>query len=282
MRFVSFSAGEIDSWGLVTAEGIRSLGELERVGRHGLRETIRSQGLSKVLEEQSSAPLRQLTEVTLHTPIVDPEKVICVGLNYADHIAEMGRPTPEYPVIFTRFSDSFVAHGSPLTAPRNSSQFDYEGELAVVIGKTAHHVTAQSAMEHVFGYTILNDGSIRDYQRHTHQFAPGKNFPKSGSFGPEIVTSEEFGAITNQSIRTRVNGEVVQDSDLSQLVFGVAELIAYCSEWTILQPGDIIATGTPGGVGDSRDPKLWLFPGDVVEVEIEGIGTLLNQVADER
>jgi 2-keto-4-pentenoate hydratase/2-oxohepta-3-ene-1,7-dioic acid hydratase in catechol pathway len=213
--------------------------------------------------------------------VPDAQKIICVGLNYADHIAEMKRATPEKPVIFTRFADSLVGHGEALVAPRNSTSFDYEGEFAVVIGREARHVDESDALDHVLGYTIMNDGSLRDYQRHTSQFTPGKNFPRSGSLGPAIVTADEFGAVGSQRIQTRVNGQLVQDSTLDQLVFDVAQLVAYCSEWTALQPGDIIATGTPGGVGDGRDPALWLSPGDVVEIAIDGLGALTTSVIEE-
>lgn len=281
MKFVSFKTGASISWGIIDNDQISDLGALP-----GIKGNTLGQALRKGLVDDAIANLKYATkvaksDVVLLAPIIDAKKILCIGLNYADHIAEMNRPTPEYPVVFTRYNDSVVGHGTPLVAPRNSTQFDYEGELAVVIGKTARHVSAEAAMDHVFGYSVFNDGSIRDYQRHTHQFTPGKNFPNSGSFGPHIVTADEAGNIPSKKITTKVNDVLVQDSTLDQLVFDVAQLISYCSEWTTLQPGDVIVTGTPGGVGDSRDPKLWLFPGDVVEVEVEGIGRLVNQVTEE-
>lgn len=281
MKFVSFKHGGAASWGTVEDDKVLDLGSLPIAKGTTLAQALRTGLKDAAVSKKEAAPTLSIKDVVLLAPITDAGKVICVGLNYADHIAEMNRPTPEFPVIFTRYNDSIVGHGTPLVAPRNSTQFDYEGELALVIGKVARHVSPANALSHVFGYSVFNDGSIRDYQRHTHQFAPGKNFPKSGSFGPYIVSADEVGAITNQTITTKVNDVLVQQSTLDQLVFDVPQLISYCSEWTTLEPGDVIVTGTPGGVGDSRDPKLWLFPGDVVEVEVQGIGRLVNQVTEE-
>lgn len=279
MRLVSFTTADGPSWGTMDDGDIIAYGTSALAAGRSLRAVLRDGDIADVLA--GDAPRISRDDVRVLPPITDPEKVICVGLNYADHIREMNRPWPEKPVIFTRFADSLVGDGAALVAPRNSTSFDYEGEFVIVIGHEARHVDAADALEHVFGYTIMNDGSLRDYQRHTHQFTPGKNFPASGSVGPAIVTADEFGAVGSQAIRTRVNGEQVQASTLDQLVFSVADLIAYCSEWTTLRPGDLIATGTPGGVGDGRSPALWLFPGDVVEIDVDGIGTLTNPVVEE-
>lgn len=281
MKYVSFKNGQDVSWGVIEGDQISDLGSLPGIKGKSLGQTLRDGQLDDALANIKYANKISKSDVILLPPITDANKILCVGLNYADHIAEMNRPTPEFPVIFTRYNDTVVGHGTPLVAPRNSTQFDYEGELAVVIGKAARHVPVDAAMEHVFGYSVFNDGSIRDYQRHTHQFTPGKNFPHSGSFGPYIVSADEAGDVSKKKITTKVNDVLVQDSSLDQLVFNVAQLISYCSEWTTLNPGDVVVTGTPGGVGDSRDPKLWLFPGDVVEVEVEGIGRLVNQVTEE-
>ena len=281
MKYVTFKSGASVSWGILQDDLISDLGSLPSIQGLTLGQALRKGLVNEAVANSKKANKIAKNDVVLLAPIIDAKKILCIGLNYADHIAEMNRPTPEYPVVFTRYNDSVVGHGTPIVAPRNSTQFDYEGELAVVIGKTARHVSADAAIDHVFGYSVFNDGSIRDYQRHTHQFTPGKNFPNSGSFGPYIVTADEAGNIPSKKITTKVNDVLVQDSTLDQLVFDVAQLIAYCSEWTTLQPGDVIVTGTPGGVGDSRDPKLWLFPGDVVEVEVEGIGRLVNQVSEE-
>ncbi|MCK3769496.1 fumarylacetoacetate hydrolase family protein [Microbacterium aerolatum] len=281
MKLVSFAhAGQV-SWGDLDDRGIRDLGALDAASARSLSTVLRDGDLQAVIDLVANADMLSRSEVQLLPPIPDAQKIICVGLNYADHIKEMNRPWPQNPVIFTRFSDSLVGEGEALVAPRNSTSFDFEGEFAVVIGREARHVDASEALDYVLGYTIMNDGSLRDYQRHTSQFTPGKNFPRSGSLGPAIVTAGEFGAVGAQKIQTRVNGALVQDSTLDQLVFGVADLIAYCSEWTTLRPGDIIATGTPGGVGDGRDPALWLAPGDVLEVSVEGLGTLTTPVTAE-
>ena len=208
-------------------------------------------------------------------------KIFCVGVNYLPHIKEMGRERPPFPVLFVRFADSIVGHEQPLIRPRASVQFDYEGELAVVIGKTARHVPRARAYEYVAGYSCFNDGSVRDFQRHTIQWTPGKNFHRSGSFGPWLVTSDEQPDPARMQLTTRLNGEVVQNESVGELCFDVPQLIEYCSTWTQLAPGDVIVTGTPGGVGAGRTPPLWMKAGDSVEVDISGIGVLRNDVVDE-
>jgi 2-keto-4-pentenoate hydratase/2-oxohepta-3-ene-1,7-dioic acid hydratase in catechol pathway len=204
-----------------------------------------------------------------------------VGINYLEHIHEMGREKPDYPTLFTRFPDTLVGHGEDIVRPRVSTQFDYEGELAIVIGRPARYVTAARALDHVAGYTCFLDGSVRDWQRHTTQFTPGKNFPATGGCGPWLVTSDEIPDPAALRLTTRVNGEVLQQAPVSDLCFGVPRIIEYCSSFSTLHPGDIIATGTPSGVGFARTPPRWLKPGDSVEVEISGIGILRHQVVDE-
>jgi 2-keto-4-pentenoate hydratase/2-oxohepta-3-ene-1,7-dioic acid hydratase in catechol pathway len=197
------------------------------------------------------------------------------------HIKEMGRERPEYPVIFVRFASSLVGHGEPMVKPRASEQYDFEGELAVIIGKRARHVPRERAYELVAGYSCFNDGSVRDYQRHGPQWTPGKNFQASGALGPWLVTAEELPDPGRARLRTLLNGEVVQDASVAELCFDIPALIEYCSTWTELLPGDVIATGTPGGVGAGRKPPLWMKAGDTVAVEISGIGTLRNPIRDE-
>ncbi len=194
---------------------------------------------------------------------------------------EMGRERPEYPVVFVRFADSIVGHGQPMIRPSDSVQFDYEGELAVVIGRRARRVSRAAALDYVAGYACFNDGSVRDYQRHSQQFTPGKNFHASGSFGPWLVTADEVPDPRKLRLSTRLNGEVVQDESVGELCFDVAQLIEYCSKWAELDPGDVIVTGTPGGVGAGRKPPLWMKAGDTVEVEISKLGVLRNPIADE-
>ena len=222
-----------------------------------------------------------LDDVRLLPPVVNPGKVFCIGVNYRKHVLEMGRDLPTHPWVFTRSADSFVGHGSSMVRPAVSDEFDFEGELALVIGKTAHRVDASVALEHVAGYCCLNDGSVRDFQRHSGQFTPGKNFWRSGAMGPWLVTADEVGDPAALDLETRLNGEVMQSAPTSDLIFDIPMLIEYCSTFARLEPGDVIATGTPGGVGAARKPPVWLAPGDTVEVSIPGIGTLTNTVKDE-
>jgi 2-keto-4-pentenoate hydratase/2-oxohepta-3-ene-1,7-dioic acid hydratase in catechol pathway len=220
-------------------------------------------------------------EVVLLPPIPDPGKIMCIGLNYASHLSEMGNQRPEHPTVFTRWTDTLVAHEAPLVRPNNSTRLDYEGELAVVIGKTARHVGREQAMDHVAGFAPFNDASVRDWQRHTSQFTPGKNFPATGGFGPALVTPDEIDDLAAQRVQTRLNGQLMQDQPISDMLWPVAELIEYLSSFTVLRPGDVIVTGTPGGVGDARTPPVYLQPGDILEVSIGAIGTLRNAVAAE-
>jgi 2-keto-4-pentenoate hydratase/2-oxohepta-3-ene-1,7-dioic acid hydratase in catechol pathway len=229
----------------------------------------------------SEKPDFQLDEVEFLPPVADACKLLCIGINYVPHMKEMGRERPEYPVVFVRFADSIVGHGQPMIRPSDSVQFDYEGELAVVIGRRARRVTRAAALDYVAGYACFNDGSVRDYQRHSQQFTPGKNFHASGSFGPWLVTADEVPDPRKLRLTTRLNGEVVQDESVGELCFDVAQLIEYCSKWAELTPGDVIVTGTPGGVGAGRKPPLWMKAGDTVEVEISKLGVLRNPIADE-
>ena len=222
-----------------------------------------------------------LDELELLPVIPNPGKVLCIGLNYETHRQETGRAEAEHPAVFTRFADTLVAHGAPIVRPRVSSQLDYEGELAVVIGRGGRAIPRERAMEHVAGYACFNDASVRDWQRHNIQFTPGKNFPGTGGFGPWLVTPDEAGDLGAQHVVTRLNGAVVQDQPISQMIWPVAELIAYVSAFTPLSAGDVIATGTPGGVGSKRTPPLWMRPGDRVEVEIGAVGLLANPIVDE-
>ncbi len=214
-------------------------------------------------------------------PVPNPGKILCVGVNYRPHVEEMGREIPDHPVVFVRFADSLVGHAEPILMPRVSAQYDFEGELAVVIGREARYVDAAEALDHVAGYMPFLDGSVRDWQRHTMQFTPGKNFPASGAAGPALVSPDEAGAPDTFELATRVSGETMQQGRVADLIFDVPALIAYCSSFTCLKPGDVIATGTPGGVGAARRPPRWLAPGDVVEVDLGPLGCLVNTVVPE-
>lgn len=223
----------------------------------------------------------RVEEVAFLPVIPDPDKILCIGINYASHVKETGRETPERPMIFTRFANSQVGHKGAMVRPRVSERFDFEGELAVVIGRSGRYIEADDALDHVAGYSCYNDGSIRDWQRHSTQFTPGKNFPATGAFGPWMVTPDEVGDIRTLSLTTTLNGQVMQQATLDDLIFDVPTLIAYCSQFTMLETGDVIITGTTGGVGAFREPPVWLKPGDEVSVSIDRIGRLTNGVISE-
>ncbi len=221
-------------------------------------------------------------DVRLMAPIPRPPKILCIGLNYRSHAEETDMAIPDYPIVFTRYPISMVGHEQPLIRPVASDQLDFEAELVAVIGKAGRHIVKERALDHVVGYSIFNEGSIRDYQFKSSQWAMGKNFDRSGSFGPDIVTSDQLppgGA--GLRIECRLNGRSVQESNIDDLIFDVATLVTVLSEVMTLEPGDIIVTGTPPGVGFVRTPPLFMKPGDICEVEIEGIGILRNPVADE-
>jgi 2-keto-4-pentenoate hydratase/2-oxohepta-3-ene-1,7-dioic acid hydratase in catechol pathway len=247
-----------------------------------LRAALRAGGLDALADAaRSEAPSLKLSEVELLPPIPYPEKIICVGLNYRTHIEEGGRDTPTHPMLFARFPDSLVGHGQKMVRPKASQNYDFEGELAVIIGKLAHHVPRERAFDYIAGYSCFNDGSLRDFQRHTSQFLPGKTFWRSGSFGPYLVTKDEVPDVRALTLTTRLNGEVMQHAPVSDLLFDVPHLISFISQIAPLRPGDVIMTGTTGGVGGARKPPVWMKPGDKIEVEISSVGTLANDIVDE-
>jgi 2-keto-4-pentenoate hydratase/2-oxohepta-3-ene-1,7-dioic acid hydratase in catechol pathway len=237
--------------------------------------------LAAALPGAPAGARRTLSSVELLPPVPQPGKILCLGLNYAAHAAEGGNQVPEHPTVFVRVTTSLVAPGAPVIRPRVSEQLDYEVELVVVIGRRCHDVAEKDALSHVFGYTIMNDVSVRDYQRRTSQWTLGKNFDGSGPMGPAIVTADELPAgARGLGIRTRLNGELLQNGNTEDLVFPVSRIVSLLSEVMTLLPGDVIATGTPSGVGHARRPQLWMKPGDVVACEIDGIGTLSNPIVD--
>lgn len=281
MKLSSYTVRGAPEWGVLRTSSIFRVSH-----HHGLSTTLRefliSNPVSEIERLAKGSPTVGVEDVEFLPPLPDATKIICVGLNYRDHIEEMGRALPEKPVIFVRFADTLVGHNQPLELPAASQEFDYEGELAVVIGSNLRAAGIAEAQAGILGYSVFNDGTIRDYQRHTHQFTPGKNFPRSGSMGPAIVTADEVPNIGALTITTNADGTIRQKSSLDQLVFDIPSLVSYVSEWTTLQPGDIIATGTPGGVGDSMTPPVWLAAGSHVTVTIEGVGKLSNTVIDEK
>lgn len=276
MRLASFTVAGRDSFGIVEKTGIRDIGAVAGTIWPTLCALLADNGIAKAAA--MNAPLVAMSEISFLPVIPEAQKIFCVGINYASHIAETGRDTPEKPMLFLRFADSQVGHDQAMIRPHESDKFDFEGELAVVIGREGRRIAASDALDHVAGYTCYNDGSVRDWQRHTSQFTAGKNFPGTGACGPWLVTTDTIPDPAKLNLETRLNGEVMQAAPISDLVFNVPALIAYCSTFTVLRPGDIIITGTTGGVGLFRDPPVWMKPGDTVEVEIDGIGTLSNQV----
>jgi len=279
VKIASFIAGNRRSWGVVEDGGVIDLGARAGTDYPSASEALAVETVMDIA--MAAAGLRPdlaLEEIELLPPAPRPGKIICVGLNYRSHLEEMNRPRAAHPTVFPRFADTLVGAGKPLLRPAESVQFDFEGELAAVIGSPAWHVDARQAEEHIAGYTVFNDASVRDFQHHTSQFTPGKNFPGTGACGPWLVTRDEFGPLPGHRITTRLGGEVVQQADLADMLFSVPELVAYVSSWTELRPGDLLVTGTPGGVGAGRTPPLWMRPSDHCEVEIEGIGVLANPV----
>jgi len=280
MKLVAYQYEGKAGYGVLSGDRIAAPGKdfLERYP--DIRSVLDGAALSKLQEVLAGAPATlALADVALLPPLANPRKIFCVGLNYKSHVAETKRPDAEHPAIFVRFADSLIADGAPLRYPSGKSEkFDFEGELAVVIGKGGDDITEADAMAHIAGYACFNDATVRDWQRHTHQWAPGKNFPGTGAFGPALVTADEIADITQSLLTTRLNGTVMQQAPLSDLIFTLPVIISYLSKFTRLSPGDVIATGTPGGVGDRREPPLYMKPGDTVEVEISGIGLLKNTV----
>lgn len=257
----------------------RHLGDKYPHLRDLLSDAGRKEAAEVVQREANNAiPMAGLT---LLPPVHNPAKIICVGLNYKTHIEEANQKTPEHPMIFFRMASSLVAHGAPIIRPLASERLDFEGELAVVIGEGGRRIPRSRGYEHVAGYTCFNDGSIRDWQRHSTQWGPGKNFPSTGGCGPWVVTRDEIEDIGSCELVTRLNDQEMQRAFINDLLFDVPALIEYCSSFTRLETGDIIVTGTTGGVGGARQPPVWMRPGDRIEVSISGIGTLLNPVVAE-
>jgi len=284
MRFISFVHNGAIGLAIRSGDG-RYLG-LTRAdpGYPGDLDTLVSGGPSALVQaserlQQTGQPL-DLTECALLPPVTRPAKIICVGLNYVEHSQEAGYEVPSYPTLFARFRSSLTAHGAAIRLPIESNQLDYEGELAVIIGRGGRRIARSDALGHVAGYTAFNDATLRDYQFKTPQWTVGKNFDETGALGPELVTVDELppGA-AGLRLQTRLNGAVVQDANTNDMIFDIATLIATISEVMTLEPGDVIATGTPSGIGMARSPQLWMREGDVCEIEIEGIGVLRNTVA---
>jgi 2-keto-4-pentenoate hydratase/2-oxohepta-3-ene-1,7-dioic acid hydratase in catechol pathway len=279
MKFVSFRLEGREQSGVLEDGTVTPLFD-PKLGKYLSLRTAIEEGLSigNVHNIADANRSIALDEVELLAPITNPGKIICVGTNYESHRIETVREKTAKPPIFVRFAESLVSDGEPLLCPAESRMFDFEGEIAIVIGSTARRVTSASALDHVFGYSCFNDASVRDWQRHTHQWTPGKNFDATAGFGPWLVTRDEVGPPDDLHLTTRLNGQVVQDAFGHQMIFSIAEIVEYVSTFTTLRPGDVIATGTPGGVGALRDPPLFMKSGDRVEVEVSRVGLLSNPV----
>jgi 2-keto-4-pentenoate hydratase/2-oxohepta-3-ene-1,7-dioic acid hydratase in catechol pathway len=279
MKLLSFVAGGKDYFGAVSGDGVVTLND--KIGQPDLRSALAAGAMGAMQEAaKSGKPDHALGNIKFLPVIPNPPKILCAGINYRSHAAETGRELPKQPSMFIRFTDTLVGHGGELTRPNVSDNFDFEGELAVVIGKAARHIKPEQALDHVAGYTCFVDGSVRDYQKFS--VTSGKNFPGSGPLGPWLVTTDEIPDPSRLTLTTRLNGTQVQHSPTSLLIYSIPHIIAFCSDFTELSPGDVIATGTPEGVGHGRKPPLWMKAGDTLEVEITGIGILRAHVADER
>lgn len=286
MKYVTFERDGAAAVGVVTAERVIALADLVPEAPADMIGVIRAgDGLRDAIQAaltQTSLQAIPLASLPLLAPIPQPGKFICMGLNYVEHIREGGkhdRPIPDYPTLFLRVQSSLIGPADSIRLPRSSSMLDYEAEILVVIGRKAHDVPVEEALDCVFGYSAFNDGSLRDFQRQTGQWTAGKNFDATGPFGPVIVTADELppGA-RDLAVRSRLNGQIMQDGNSSDMIFPVAEIISYVSKVMTLEPGDLIATGTPSGVGAARTPPVFMRDGDVIEVEIEGIPALRNRV----
>jgi len=279
MSLITFKAGSHTSYGIAREDGVFDLGARIGAVLPDLKSFIAAKGLGIVKEIPKASVTDYATGQFTFLPVIpNPAKILCVGVNYDEHRRETGRSESAYPTIFTRFADTLIGHQASIILPPNSTALDYEGELAVVIGKSGFRLSEDEASNIIGGYTVFNDATVRDWQRHTTQFTPGKNFPGTGSIGPALILPGEVGSLPEKSIQTRLNGVTVQSAKLGDMIFSIPKIISYLSQFTRLSPGDIIATGTPGGVGFKREPPLFLKAGDKVEITVEGIGTLVNDV----
>lgn len=282
MKLASYRASGVAGYGIVTAQGVVDLTRRLGTKYPDLRALLAAGALPEAQQASAGAvPDYQITDLHLLPVIPNPDKIICVGLNYEEHRVESGRDKTDNPVLFVRFGNSQIGANQPMLRPRESTHFDYEAEIAVIIGKGGRRISEQDSWSHIAGYSCYNDGSIRDWQRHTSQFTAGKNFPGTGAFGPWMVTADEIPPDTVMTLTGRLNGQEVQRATSEQMIFKIPALIRYISVFTELFPGDVIVSGTPGGVGAKRTPPLWMKPGDTVEIEIDKVGVLRNTIAED-
>jgi 2-keto-4-pentenoate hydratase/2-oxohepta-3-ene-1,7-dioic acid hydratase in catechol pathway len=281
MRLATFkTAAQGATYGAVAGKGIVDLRRYVGNQYPDLKALIAGDGFSKIQQYLSEAPDYQLSDVTWLPVIPNPDKIVCVGLNYEEHRVETGRDKTENPALFLRLAESQVGHRQPIVRPRESTHLDFEAEIALIIGKEGRRIAERDSWQHIAGYSCYNDGSVRDWQRHTVQWTAGKNFARTGAFGPWLVSADEIPPNSVMTLSCRLNGERMQHATTEQMIFKIPRLIAYISTFTTLLPGDVIVTGTPGGVGARRNPPVWMKPGDKVEVEIDKVGVLENSIAD--
>lgn len=281
MNYVSFTTPDgAATWGVALDGRVHDLGPTGANVAETLKDLVADGRFGTLAEEQvREAPAFDEADVALLPPITEPGKILCIGVNYVSHQQETGRTNQKAPTVFIRFADSQMGHNAPALMPASTTQYDYEGEMALVIAKDAYRVSADDAWGYVAGYAAYNDFSVRDWQLAATQWTPGKNFPGTGAFGPYLVPAADLGSIDELKLETRVNGEVRQSASVADLYFSIPQIIEYLTAWTKLSAGDVVVTGTPGGVGLFMEPKGFLSPGDVVEVEITRLGTLTNTVA---
>jgi 2-keto-4-pentenoate hydratase/2-oxohepta-3-ene-1,7-dioic acid hydratase in catechol pathway len=282
MKILSYKNHGVAHVGLVSGDGVADL--TSRLQADSVRELLDRNLLAQARNFENANPDRKLADIEFLPVIPDPPHLICVGINYLKHLEEVqgagvARQMPKQPSLFLRLSDTLVAHNAPLLMPKMSNDFDYEAELAIIIGKGGRFIDEKRALDHVAGYSCFNDASVRDWQFHSSQVTPGKNFPATGGFGPWMVTSDEVDDPHKLSIKLVLNGKTMQDGNTSDLIFSIPKIIAYISQFVALKPGDVIATGTPAGVGFSRKPPVFMKAGDICEVHIEKVGVLRNPVA---
>ena len=281
MRLATFKTAQGQSYGIVTAKGIVDL--KRRLGNRyaDLKSLIAGNAFAEAAKHAGDKPDYQPSDVIWLPVIPNPDRILCVGLNYQDHVVETGRDNTEQPAIFIRVPESQVGHRQPILRPRESKNLDFEAEIAVIIGKGGRRISQKDSWSHIAGYSCYNDGSVRDWQRHTIQWTAGKNFAQTGGFGPWMVTADEIPPGTKLTLSCRLNGQQMQHANTDQMIFKIPKIIEYVSAWTTLAPGDVLVTGTPGGVGARRNPPVWMKPGDKVEIEIDKVGILENGIADD-
>jgi 2-keto-4-pentenoate hydratase/2-oxohepta-3-ene-1,7-dioic acid hydratase in catechol pathway len=279
MRLASYRTSKGAGYGVVTGDGIVDL--TRRIGKKypDLRALLAGGALARAKQIAKSAkPDLRLSKIVFLPVIPNPGKIVCVGLNYEEHRVETGRDKTENPALFIRVAESQVGHNRPIVMPPESTNLDYEGEIAVIIGKAGRRIPEEKSWRYIAGYSCYNDGSVRDWQRHTLQWTAGKNFSQTGGFGPWMTTRDEIADGEELTLETRLNGQVMQHATTAMMIHRIPKLINYISTFTPLEPGDVIVTGTPGGVGARRDPPVWMKPGDRVEIEISKVGVLVNTI----